>query len=164
MEQPLTLDGLLFDLGIANDVAPVKPRPLALAREKSPRQAFIDAVQKQLDAAKECSIKHKIEEVEGPRGKVLKIADPDALAAPHRGKPPYWFTWKNNQIVVFTYHGNSALFPAIAFSSWEPVIKYLGGLIYAANSGKLDQNIDEIERRRKEKRAANRSKKFEAKA
>ncbi len=159
--EKLTLEGLLGDLNLAQEATEIKVRPPSVSRDKTPRQAFISAVQRQLNAANECATKHKISEIDGKQGRVLTIVDSKPLEPPLRGKPAHWFMWKGGLLVVSVYFRNANVFPPIGLRSWESVIKYYQGLIEVAAAGKLDENLAEIERTIREKREAKKVKKLE---
>lgn len=159
--EKLTLENLLGDLDLAMEAEEIKSRPASVARMKTPRQVFIDAVDRQLTAAKECAKKHEISEIQGKHGRVLTIKDSKPLEPPTRGKPANWFTWKGGQLVVAVYYCNANVFPPIGLRNWDSVQKYYQGLIDAAATGKLDANLADIERITREKREAKKAKKLE---
>ncbi len=160
MSSQFSLDDLLGEIGLTNEVQKITPKtPGARPKGKTRAQLFIEDVRKQIVAADEAAKYHTIEEKLGGDGPVLIIKDAEKLAPPPRGKSTKWFVYKEGKLVVNSYYGNSSLFQPIGLKSWDAVIKYFNGLIAAANAGKLDTNFTEIERKRKESRAANKAKK-----
>ncbi|MEI6558801.1 MAG: hypothetical protein WCO00_10375 [Rhodospirillaceae bacterium] len=155
-----TLDELIGEIGISQNIVKVEVKKTQTrSAGKSPAQAFIAEVRKQIAFADEAAKFHTITEKHGLDGPVLDVKDSEKLAPPSRGKPSKWFVYKSGALVVSSYYGNSLLFPSLALNSWDAVIKYLNGLIGAANAGKLDANFAAIEKKRRDNRAANAAKK-----
>ncbi len=160
MSSQFSLDDFLGEIGLTNEVQKIAPKtPGARPKGKTRAQLFIEDVRKQIDFVNDASKHHTIEEKISAEGPVLIIKDAEKLAPPPRGKSNKWFIYKDGKLVVSSYYGNSSLFAPIGLKSWDAVIKYFRGLIAAANAGKLDTNFTEIERKRKESRAANKAKK-----
>ena len=155
-EKEFTLEDFLGEFGLKDKVIEQTVKAVSTRKAGStPRTDFIDAVEKQLIKATEAAKTHTITQKAGPDGQVLIMEKSEALAPPTRGKPSNWFTWKNNQLVVSSYASNAAVFPPVAFKTWDDAFAYFKGLIVATNAGKLDAKFAAI----KAKRAENKAKK-----
>jgi len=149
-----TLEDFLGEYGLKDKIleTPAK-KPVAVA-ERSPRNDFVAAVNRELVKARAAADTNIISEKTVAGAVVLEMANGEALAPPTRGKSANWFVWKNNQLVVSSYASNAAVFPPVAFKSWSDAIGYLEKLVEAANAGKLDSNFAAIKTKRLAKKAA----------